>query len=157
MVPEAAPRYRTLAPGLMWIFSTPPRMAAASLERNGFQTRYSTFSPCTPSLGGNYTKEKKNYVKPPWSLGEPKRATLVISLLYRGMLRKFAKGEGDKSRSLDSLGGGGGGGGRRRCIMRHALHMLRGSGGMPPPPPPPRKILNFRSLLVHFIVNVHNL
>lgn len=41
VVPEAAPRYMTLAPGLMWIWSTPPKMAAASLERNGFQALYS--------------------------------------------------------------------------------------------------------------------
>lgn len=41
VVPEAAPRYMTFAPGLMWIWSTPPKMAAASLERNGFQALYS--------------------------------------------------------------------------------------------------------------------
>jgi len=39
--PEAAPRYSTLAPGLMWMLSTPARMEAASLERKGFHTRYS--------------------------------------------------------------------------------------------------------------------
>lgn len=44
VVPEAAPRYSTLHPGLMWIWSTPPRMAAASLERKGFQARYSILS-----------------------------------------------------------------------------------------------------------------
>lgn len=41
VVPEAAPRYMTFAPGLMWIWSTPPKMAAASLERKGFQALYS--------------------------------------------------------------------------------------------------------------------
>lgn len=41
VVPEAAPRYMTFAPGLMWILSIPPKMAAASLERKGFQALYS--------------------------------------------------------------------------------------------------------------------
>lgn len=43
VVPEAAPRYMTFTPGLIWIWSTPPRMAAASFERNGFQALYSIF------------------------------------------------------------------------------------------------------------------
>ena len=41
VVPEAAPRYSTLLPGLIWMASTPPKMAAANLDRNGFQARYS--------------------------------------------------------------------------------------------------------------------
>ena len=45
VVPEAAPRYRTLLPGFIWILSIPPKMAAASLERNGFHTLYSTLFP----------------------------------------------------------------------------------------------------------------
>ena len=46
VVPLAAPRYKTLEPGFMWILSTPPRIAAANFERNGFQARYSNlFSP----------------------------------------------------------------------------------------------------------------
>mmetsp|Transcript_16769 Transcript_16769/g.29378 ORF Transcript_16769/g.29378 Transcript_16769/m.29378 type:complete len:231 (-) Transcript_16769:54-746(-) len=44
VVPDAAPRYNTLAPGRMQGFSTPPIIAAAILDRNGFHTRYSTFS-----------------------------------------------------------------------------------------------------------------
>lgn len=43
VVPEAAPRYMTFAPGLIYIWSTPPKIAAASLERNGFQVLYSIF------------------------------------------------------------------------------------------------------------------
>lgn len=35
----------TLAPGLTCTLSTPASTEAASLERKGFQTRYSTFSP----------------------------------------------------------------------------------------------------------------
>src|SRR5689334_8827395 len=42
VVPDAAPRYNSLQPGLMKIFSTPATMAAATLERKGFHTRYST-------------------------------------------------------------------------------------------------------------------
>ena len=45
VVPDAAPRYSTLLPGPIQMFSTPPTMEAASLERNGFHTRYSTFLP----------------------------------------------------------------------------------------------------------------
>ena len=45
VVPDAAPRYSTLDPGFMCILSTPPNIAAASLLRNGFHTRYSIFSP----------------------------------------------------------------------------------------------------------------
>ena len=33
----------TLFPGAMWMLSTPPRMAAANLDLNGFQDLYSTF------------------------------------------------------------------------------------------------------------------
>ena len=36
---------RTFLPGAMWMFSTPPRMPAQTLERNGFQTRYSVLTP----------------------------------------------------------------------------------------------------------------
>ena len=42
VVPLAAPRYRTLQPDGMCILSTPPRIAAASLDRKGFHTVYST-------------------------------------------------------------------------------------------------------------------
>ncbi|CAL4242805.1 unnamed protein product, partial [Meganyctiphanes norvegica] len=45
VVPLAAPKYRTLHPGGMWIFATPPTTEAANLERNGFHTLYSIFSP----------------------------------------------------------------------------------------------------------------
>lgn len=48
-------------PGGMWILSTPPKTAAANFERNGFQTRYSIFSPfvyCERKL----TKPNKNIV-----------------------------------------------------------------------------------------------
>ncbi|KAM7336038.1 hypothetical protein ACRRTK_004531 [Alexandromys fortis] len=48
----------------MWIWSTPPRIAAASLERKGFQARYSIlsspseietlFSPYTDSQGTRF-------------------------------------------------------------------------------------------------------
>ena len=31
-VPDAAPRYRTLAPGLMWMLSTPASTEAASFD-----------------------------------------------------------------------------------------------------------------------------
>lgn len=48
LVPLAAPRYRTLAPGLIKISSSPPNTPAANLLRNGFQTRYSVFVPSTP-------------------------------------------------------------------------------------------------------------
>lgn len=48
VVPDAAPRYSTLAPGLIWILSTPPTMAAASLLLKGFHTRYSIL-PSSPS------------------------------------------------------------------------------------------------------------
>jgi len=44
VVPEAAPRYKTLEPGLMYMFPTPPMMAAANFDRNGFQARYSILS-----------------------------------------------------------------------------------------------------------------
>jgi len=33
----------TRLPGAMWILSTPPRIAAASLDRKGFHDLYSTF------------------------------------------------------------------------------------------------------------------
>ena len=39
---RASRRRRTLEPGAMWTASTPASTAAASLERKGFQTRYST-------------------------------------------------------------------------------------------------------------------
>ena len=35
----------TFAPGLTWMLSTPASTAAASLDRKGFHTRYSIFSP----------------------------------------------------------------------------------------------------------------
>ena len=35
VVPEAAPRYKTLLPGFIQMFSTPPRIAAANFDRNG--------------------------------------------------------------------------------------------------------------------------
>src|ERR1700735_1665636 len=41
LVPEAAPRYNSFAPGWMYTLSIPPRIPAANLERKGFQTRYS--------------------------------------------------------------------------------------------------------------------
>ena len=47
VVPDAAPKYRTLLPGSMWIEPTPPRMAAASFDRNGFHALYSSFDPST--------------------------------------------------------------------------------------------------------------
>jgi hypothetical protein len=49
VVPEAAPRYKTLDPGFIQMFSTPPTMAAASLDLKGFHALYSIlFSPsCT--------------------------------------------------------------------------------------------------------------
>lgn len=43
VVPDAAPRYMTFEPGLMWIWSTPPKMAAASFDRKGFHALYSIF------------------------------------------------------------------------------------------------------------------
>jgi hypothetical protein len=43
VVPEAAPKYKTLAPGLIQMFSIPPTTAAAIFDLKGFQTRYSTF------------------------------------------------------------------------------------------------------------------
>ena len=43
LVPDAAPKYKTLLPGGMWILSTPPKTAAANLDLKGFQTRYSIF------------------------------------------------------------------------------------------------------------------
>lgn len=49
LVPEAAPRYSTLPPGLMWMLSTPASTEAASLDLNGFQTLYSVFSPSAAS------------------------------------------------------------------------------------------------------------
>jgi hypothetical protein len=48
-VPDAAPKYSTLQPGLICILSTPANMAAANLLRKGFQTRYSTFCGVPPS------------------------------------------------------------------------------------------------------------
>ena len=47
LVPLAAPKYRTLWPGLIKISSNPPNTPAANLLRNGFQTRYSVFVPST--------------------------------------------------------------------------------------------------------------
>lgn len=42
-MPLAAPKYKTLQPGRTKISSKPPRIPAASLLLNGFQTRYSVF------------------------------------------------------------------------------------------------------------------
>ena len=52
LVPDAAPKYRTFKPGLMWMLSTPERMDAASLDRKGFQILYSIFcvAPSTPGI-----------------------------------------------------------------------------------------------------------
>ena len=41
LVPEAAPRYNTLAFGLICILDIPCKIAAANLDRKGFHTRYS--------------------------------------------------------------------------------------------------------------------
>ena len=41
VVPDAAPRYNTLLPGFMCMLSTPPRIAAANLDRKGFHALYS--------------------------------------------------------------------------------------------------------------------
>lgn len=49
LVPEAAPRYRTLPPGLMWMLSTPAKTDAASFDLKGFHTLYSVFSPSAAS------------------------------------------------------------------------------------------------------------
>ena len=49
VVPDAAPKYSTLEPGFIWILSTPPKMAAASLLLKGFHTRYSVL-PSSPSF-----------------------------------------------------------------------------------------------------------
>ena len=38
-VPAAAPRYRTLEPGLIQMLSTPPRMAAATVYSINIQIR----------------------------------------------------------------------------------------------------------------------
>jgi len=49
LVPEAAPRYSTLPPGLMWMLSTPAKTDAASFDLKGFHTLYSVFSPSAAS------------------------------------------------------------------------------------------------------------
>jgi hypothetical protein len=41
LLTDAAPTYSTFDPGRMYMSSTPPSAAAASLLRKGFQTRYS--------------------------------------------------------------------------------------------------------------------
>lgn len=58
VVPEAAPRYMTLLPGLMWISATPPKMAAASLDLKGFHDLYSfLISPsCNTIWTNNFDK-----------------------------------------------------------------------------------------------------
>merc|ERR1719329_1397419 len=55
VVPAEAPIYSTFAPGYIQILSTPPKIAAASFDLKGFQTRYSTFvglpsAPAGPSI-----------------------------------------------------------------------------------------------------------
>ncbi|KAG5458931.1 MAG: hypothetical protein BJ554DRAFT_759 [Olpidium bornovanus] len=55
VVPAAAPRYRTFFPGAMWMWSTPPRIPAASLLRNGFHTRYSVLVPSGPSTATRFS------------------------------------------------------------------------------------------------------
>lgn len=62
LVPEAAPRYSTLPPGLMWMLSTPASTEAASLDLKGFHTLYSVFSPSPAStliLFSLYTLQSK--------------------------------------------------------------------------------------------------
>eukprot|EP00597_Dinobryon_sp_UTEXLB2267_P004939 CAMPEP_0170061424 /NCGR_PEP_ID=MMETSP0019_2-20121128/2990_1 /TAXON_ID=98059 /ORGANISM="Dinobryon sp., Strain UTEXLB2267" /LENGTH=232 /DNA_ID=CAMNT_0010267237 /DNA_START=899 /DNA_END=1597 /DNA_ORIENTATION=- len=56
VVPAAAPIYNTLEPGPIWMLSTPPRMAAASLDLKGFQTRYSSFRGLPSGPGGPSTE-----------------------------------------------------------------------------------------------------
>lgn len=51
LVPEAAPKYKTFEPGLMWILSTPDKIEAASFDLKGFQILYSIFW-VTPSAPG---------------------------------------------------------------------------------------------------------
>ena len=45
VVPEAPPKYKTLKPGLIQVSEIPPIIEAAILERYGFHTLYSVFSP----------------------------------------------------------------------------------------------------------------
>ena len=59
VVPDAAPKYSTLEPGFIWVLSTPPKMAAASLLLKGFHTRYSVL-PSSPSFCNN--RDKHNNV-----------------------------------------------------------------------------------------------
>lgn len=49
VVPLAAPKYSTLAPGAIHILVTPPKIAAPNLDLNGFHARYSLFSPVPSS------------------------------------------------------------------------------------------------------------
>jgi hypothetical protein len=56
LVPEAAPKYSTLAPGAMCILSTPPRIAAASLELQ----KNKVCQPIKELLGLNGTSRFKN-------------------------------------------------------------------------------------------------
>lgn len=43
VVPFAAPRYKTLAPGFMYILLTPLTIQAHNFDLNAFQTLYSVF------------------------------------------------------------------------------------------------------------------
>lgn len=54
LVPDAAPRYRTFALGLMWMLSMPASMEAASFDRKGFHILYSIFLD-SPSTAGSST------------------------------------------------------------------------------------------------------
>ena len=55
IVPAAPPKYSTLLPAFICIVSTPPRIAAQSLDRNGFHTRYSIFVVVPSSFAGPST------------------------------------------------------------------------------------------------------
>merc|ERR1719215_2528391 len=56
LVPAAAPKYSTFEPGLIQMLSTPPRTAAAILDRKGFHTRYSNLVVFPLESGGPSTE-----------------------------------------------------------------------------------------------------
>ena len=54
-MPAAPPKYKTLLPGVIQILSTPPNIAAASFERKGFHSRYSSLIGLPSGPGGPST------------------------------------------------------------------------------------------------------
>eukprot|EP00816_Leptocylindrus_hargravesii_P011418 CAMPEP_0196805354 /NCGR_PEP_ID=MMETSP1362-20130617/5129_1 /TAXON_ID=163516 /ORGANISM="Leptocylindrus danicus, Strain CCMP1856" /LENGTH=172 /DNA_ID=CAMNT_0042178233 /DNA_START=516 /DNA_END=1034 /DNA_ORIENTATION=- len=56
LVPAAAPKYSTFEPGFIQMLSTPPKTAAANLDRNGFHTRYSNLVVFPLESGGPSTE-----------------------------------------------------------------------------------------------------